>query len=353
MTPDRISQHSSSKDSSLKDFSSKESSLKDSSVSVSALFVGIDVAKDKLDLARSDAKDKGLLVFANDPQGIAQILQQLTAASPARIVIESTGGLERPLLEALLDAGLPVALVNPNRVRHLAMGLGILAKTDPIDARVLMEFARLAEPRLAAKRSAHQAELDALVTCRRQLTVTRTQQSNCRLSTTSKVALKSIDAILKSLDKQIDLLDGQIRKLIDSDDDFKHLDRLLRSVPGVGPVLSATLLGELAELGHTDRRQISALVGVAPFNCDSGRQRGQRSIRGGRTSVRCVLYMASLAAMRCNPVLRRFAQRLQKAGKTAKVIIVACMRKLLALLNAMVRDNLTWDQLHVVQALDN
>lgn len=319
--------------------------------SVSSLFVGIDVSKDKLDLARSDS-DR-LLTMANDPQGIDPIVQQLKAAQPTCIVIESTGGLERPLLEALLDAGLPVALVNPARVRHFALGIGILAKTDPIDARVLMKFAQLAEPRLSARRGQNQAELDALITCRRQLCATRTAQSNARLTTTSKAALKSLDAILKALDKQIDVLDQKIRKLIDSDDDFKHLDGLLRSVPGVGPVLSATLLGELHELGSTDRRRIGALVGVAPFNHDSGQFRGQRAIHGGRTSVRCVLYMASLAAIRCNPVLRSFAQRLEQAGKATKVILVACMRKLLALLNAMVRDNLTWDQLHVVKALDN
>ena len=315
------------------------------------LFVGIDVAKDKLDLARSDSGE--LLTVANDPRGIARIVESLKAARPTRIVVESTGGLERPLLEALLDAALPVALVNPARVRHFAIGIGVLAKTDPIDASVLMKFAQLAEPRLAQKCSANQAELDDLITCRRQLTCARTAQANCRLTTRSKSALKSIDAILKTLDKQIELLDRKVRELIDSDDDFKHLDRLLRSVPGVGPVLSSTLVAELSELGNADRREIGALVGVAPFNHDSGKSRGKRAIRGGRTSVRCVLYMAALAAIRFNPVLRDFAGRLRKAGKCAKVIIVACMRKLLTLLNAMVRDNLLWDELTVVKALAN
>lgn len=316
--------------------------------SPSPLFVGIDVAKDKLDLARSDTGE--LFTLPNDEKGIRQIVSIFTASRPSRMVVESTGGLERPLLEALLDAGLPVALVNPGRVRHLAIGIGILAKTDRIDASVLMEFARLAEPRLAQKRTENQAELDALITCRRQLTAARTEQANCRLTTRSSSAITSIDAVLKTLDEQIKMLDETIRKLIDSDDDFKHLDRLLRSVPGVGPVLSATLLGELRELGKTDRREISALVGVAPFNHDSGAFRGQRSIRGGRVSVRCVLYMATLAAIRFNPVLRTFAQRLEKNGKAAKVIIVACMRKLLALLNAMVRDNLLWSQLNVTKS---
>jgi transposase len=311
------------------------------------VFVGIDVASDKLDLARSDS-DK-LLAIANDQPGIGRIVQLLKAATPRCIVIESTGGLERPLLEALLDANLPVAMVHPGRVRYFAIGCGILAKTDPIDARTLMKFAQLAEPRLSQKRSANQSELDALITCRRQLTVSRTQQSNCKSATSSKAALRSIDAVLATLDRQIDQLDKQIRKLIDSDDDFKHLDRQLRSAPGVGPVLSSTLIAEVAELGDTNRRQISSLVGVAPFNRDSGRFNGKRSIRGGRGQVRNVLYMSALAAIRFNPILKAFAERLTQNGKAAKVVLVACMRKLLILLNAMIRDNLMWHELNVVK----
>ena len=312
------------------------------------LFAGIDVSKERLDLARSNFDQ--VLTVANDDQGIRQIVQLLSGA--ACIVVESTGGLERPLLEALLDAGLPVALVHPGRVRYFAIGCGILAKTDPIDAAVLMKFAQLAQPRLTQKRSKNQSELDSLITCRRQLCATRVQQSNCRGATTSKPALKSIDAILEALNKQIDKLDKQIRKLIDSDDDFKDLDRQLRSVPGVGPVLSSTLIAELPELGQTDRQCIGALVGVAPFNRDSGKSRGKRSIRGGRSQIRSVLYMSAVSAIRCNPVLRRFAERLKQGGKTPKVIIVAAMRKRLSLLNAMVRDNLLWKELTVVKKLE-
>jgi transposase len=312
-----------------------------------ALFVGIDVARDKLDLGRSDSD--AILTVANDPAGIRRIVDSLRSPLPATIVVEATGGLERPILAALLDAGLPVALVNPGKVRHLAIGLGILAKTDAIDARVLAKFARLASPRLAEKQTKHQIELDALVTCRRQLTRVRTEQSNRRGSTSSKMAIKSIDAVLKTIDRQIENLDRQIRRLIESDDDMNSIDKLLRSVPGVGAVLSSTLLAELKELGTTDRQRISALAGVAPFNRDSGQSRGKRSIRGGRTAVRSVLYMATVAAMRCNPVIRAFAQRLKKAGKLNKVAITACMRKLLGLLNAMVRDRLSWDQLKVAQ----
>lgn len=313
------------------------------------VYVGIDVARDKLDLARDD--DGPVPTFANDPAGIGSVVALLAPIRPAVIVVEATGGLERPLVDALLDAGLPVALVHPGRVRYFAKGLGILAKTDRIDARVLRRFGQLAAPRLARKRSAHEAELLALVVCRRQLTLARAEQANRRRATASKAARRSIDAVVAALDKQVESLDRQIRELIDADDDFKRLDQLLRSAPGVGPVLGTTLAAELRELGQTDRRRIGALVGIAPFNCDSGRSKGRRAIRGGRTAVRCVLYMATVAAVRCNPVIRTFAERLKAMGKLNKVIIVACMRKLLSLLNVMVRDDLTWDQLDVVKKL--
>jgi transposase len=315
----------------------------------SSCFVGIDVAKAKLDLARSDSAQ--ILTVNNDPDGIRRLVDSLRSPSPTRIVIESTGGLEQPLLQALLDADLPVALVNPRYVRHYAIGIQIMAKTDSIDARVLMEFAKRANLRLAEKRSANQVELDALVTCRRQLCQLNTSQLNRRGSTSSKAAIKTIDAVLRTLKREIQRLDKKIAKLIESDDDFNSTDQILRSVPGVGPVVSATLLGELKELGSTDRRRVSALVGVAPYNNDSGTMKGQRSIHGGRASVRTVLYMATVSAIRCNPVIQAFAQRLDKLGKPKKVQIVACMRKLLAFLNVMIRDRLTWDQLTVVKAL--
>jgi transposase len=313
------------------------------------LYVGIDVAKDKLDLARSDTDS--VQTFANDPAGIAAIVKLMSSARPAMIVIESTGGLERPLLEALLEAGLPAALVNPGRVRHFAKAMGVESKTDHIDAGVLVLFGQKAAPRLAQRRARNELELRDLVACRRQLTATRSQQSNRRGSTTSKAALRSIDAVLKTLDKQIDSLDKQIRDLIDADDEFKHLDKLLQSVPGVGPTFSATLVADVPELGKADRQVLSAIVGVAPFPDDSGTIKGLRSIRGGRADVRCVLYMATLAAIRCNPIIKAFSQRLRAAGKRNKVMIVACMRKLLSLLNAMARDGLAWDQLDVVKKL--
>lgn len=323
-----------------------------------AVYVGIDVSKDTLDLARSDivGGDGQAVVqtFSNDADAIRRIVQQLADVGlPALkvIVIESTGGLERPLLEALLEASLPAALVHPGRVRHLAKALGIEAKTDRIDARVLVRFGQQAAPRLAERLTRTEAELRDLVACRRQLCTARAQQSNRRGSTFSKAALKSIDAVMATMDRQIDRLDKQIRELIDADDDFKHLDGLLRSVPGVGPTFSATLAADLRELGETDRQRVCALVGVAPFPDDSGTVRGKRAIRGGRSDVRSVLYMVTLAAIRSNPVIRAFAQRLKKGGKIGKVVIVACMRKLLTLLNAMVRDDLMWEQLTVVKKL--
>jgi transposase len=329
----------------------RDARMTHSSLSESSYFVGIDVAKAKLDLARSDT-DK-ILAFNNDSDGIARLVDSLRSTRPTMIVIESTGGLERLLLDALLDADLPVALVNPKNVRHFALGIGIMAKSDPIDARVLAQFAKLANPRLAEKRSANQVELDALVTCRRQLTQLRAIQTNRRGATTSKTAIKINDAVLRDLGKEIQKLDKKIRTLVESDDDFDSIDKLLRSVPGVGAVLSATLLAELKELGSTDRRSVNALVGVAPYNHDSGTMKGHRSIGGGRASVRSVLYMATVTAIRCNPVIKAFAERLQRLGKAKKVQIVACMRKLLGFLNVMIRDRLTWHQLSVVKALEN
>ena len=313
------------------------------------MYAGIDVSKGTLDLARSGTD--AVETFANDAAGIGRIVELLAAAAPAVIVIESTGGLERPLIQALLDADLPVALVHPGRVRYFARGLGVLAKTDRIDARVLRRFGELAAPRLLEKRSKHQAELRDLVVCRRQLCQTRAQQYNRRAATASKAALRSIDAVVAALDKQVESLDRQIRGLLDADEEFKHLDGLLRSVPGVGPALSATIAAELGEVGHVDRQRVCALAGVAPFADDSGTTRGKRHIRGGRTAVRCVLYMATLSAMRFNPVIRAFAERLKAAGKLGKVVVTACMRKLLTLINAMVRDGLRWDRLDVVKKL--
>jgi len=317
--------------------------------STGPLFIGIDVARSKLDLARSDQSE--IVTGANDWEGIQQIVRLIQELQPALIVVEATGGIERVLVDVLLEASLPVARVNPGQVRHFASACGQKAKTDAIDAHVLAEFGRVMAPRLLQKRSENQTELAALVACRRQLLAIRTEQKNRRLRTASKAALRSIDAVLKTINQQIQSLDEQIQKLIDNDQDLGDIDRLLQSVPGVGKVFSATVLSQLPELGQSDRRDISSLVGVAPFNHDSGTLRGKRAIRGGRAEVRSVLYMATVAAIRFNPVIKAFADRLKQAGKLNKVVIVACMRKLLALLNAMLRERLSWDQLNVVKNL--
>ena len=311
------------------------------------LFVGIDVSKDSLDFARSDSPT--VRRHTNDPPGIQLLVAQLRELNPACIVIESTGGIERPLADALLDAHLPVALANPAKVRDLAKGLGILAKTDALDARILARFAQVAAPRLLEKRSKTQAELEALVTCRRQLISSRTEQQNRRSSAFNNTVQKALLAIITALDKQIAKIDQQIRDHIDSNDQWKHVDELIRSAPGAGAVLAATFVAHVPELGKIDNRKLAALIGVAPFNCDSGRFKGQRKIKGGRDHVRTVLYMATQAAMRCNPIIKAFADRLLAAGKRRKVAATACMHKFLILINVMVRENLTWNQLNLVK----
>jgi transposase len=314
------------------------------------IFVGIDVSKAKLDVARSDTGD-AVSTFANDPAGIAELVRRLGQLwqRVKLVLLEATGGLERQAVAALLEAGLPVALINPTRARYFAIGSGVLAKTDPVDARVLRECARRGAHRLLAQRGERRVELEALVTCRRQLLHVRTEQTNRRGSTASKPALRAIDAVLKTLDRQILELDRQIAELIKSDDDLDRDNKLLATVPGVGAVLAATLLAELTELGTVGRRSIGALVGVAPFPNDSGPRKGKRCIRGGRACVRNVLYMATLAAMRFNPVIHAFADRLRDAGKAGKVVVVACMRKLLSILNVMLRERITWDELKLVK----
>ena len=311
--------------------------------------LGVDVCKERLDLALCDGRVLESVDF--NPAGIKKVLA-LFGQHPIRLVIvESTGGLERPLLDALLDAGKPVALVQPGRVRNFAHAGGELAKTDTIDALTLARFGRLMAPRVLEKRPQKQADLDALITCRRQLLEVRTMQTNQKRLVTLKAAIKAIDAVLKTVETQIESLDQKIRGLIDADDDLGDIDRLLQSVPGVGPVASATVLASFNELGKLDRGQTAALLGVAPFNCDSGKRHGPRRIRGGRTDVRNVFYMAAISAMTWNPVIKAFADRLKANGKVFKVIVTACMRKLAVLLNAMLRDGLTWDQLAVTKKL--
>jgi len=307
----------------------------------SSACVGIDIAKDHFDA--KFLPEGRLQTLPNNPQGSQALLAQLKALPGCLVVVEATGRYERRLVAELVNAGHRVAVVNPRHVRHFANALGQLAKTDRIDAHVLALFGQRMQPRETQKTSEKQQELQQLVTRRRQVISLRTGESNRLEQTTSKLARKGIRQVLALLDKQIDELDDQIARLVQSDDDWKAKDELIRSIPGVGPVTSSALLAELPELGRLNRQQIAALVGLAPFNRDSGKLQGKRAIAAGRRTVRCALYMAALSAHRCNPVFQRFTQRLQRSGKRFKVVLTACMRKLLVTLNSMVRNNTPWN----------
>jgi transposase len=305
-------------------------------------WVGIDVAKDTLDVAWQHADQIRRLSSKNTREGLAQLLRQLPPAEQARVVVEATGGYERRLVAALWEASYPVAVVNPRQVRDFAKALGILAKTDRIDAVVLASFGQRVQPRILDKSPAQQAELAQLVARRRQLIDLRTIESNHLEQATARAACKSIRQLLETLEKQVAKIEAEITSLLESDDDWQARIQLLSSAPGVSQVTSATLVAELPELGRLNRQAISALVGVAPFNDDSGKHRGKRRVIGGRASVRQVLYMAALSARRCNPVIRAFAERLAAQGKPAKVVLTACMRKLLVILNTMLHNNTPW-----------
>jgi len=304
-------------------------------------FVGIDVAKQSFDVCVFPEEKR--LSLSYDEGGLRQLRRQLPKEGTCLIVIEATGGYQRRLVAELAEAGHRVAVVNPRQVRDFARGLGVLAKTDRIDAAVIARFGQHVRPRTVEKTPEKQAELEQIVVRRRQLVDLRTAESN-RLETISvKSVQKSIQQVVNLLNKQIERIEKDILALLESDDDWKDKRKLLDSVPGIGPVTIASLLAELPELGFLNRQEIAALVGLAPFNRDSGRFRGKRSIWGGRASVRSVLYMAALSARRCNPIIRQFAKRLEAEGKLFKVVITACMRKLLVILNTMVKNNTHWN----------
>jgi len=309
-------------------------------------WIGIDVAKESLDVAWSSGDKSQHLSAANSSAGFTSLVRQLPPPTEARVVVEATGGYERALVTALVEAGYRVAVVNPRHVRDFAKALGILAKTDRIDAMVLARFGHQVQPRVLEADPAERVELVQLVTRRRQLIDLRTMESNRLQQTTVRPAQKSIQHVLKLLAKEIDQLEAEIARLLQSDDDWRAKMELLSTTPGVAKVTSATLVAEVPELGRLNRQAIAALVGVAPFNDDSGRHRGTRRVKGGRAAVRRVLYMATLSARRCNPVIRAFSERLAAQGKKPKVIITACMRKLLVILNTMIRNNTPWRDLH-------
>jgi len=305
-----------------------------------ASFVGIDVSKQHWDAHQLPSGQARR--FSADDNGLEQLRQWLLPYGKSLIVIEASGGYEQRLAADLIDAGYDVSLNNPRQVRDFARGFGQLAKTDRLDARILALFAQHVQPRLSEKMPEKQADLEALVIRRRQLVLMKSTEQ-ARLHQARKgPARKSIGHMLDQLREQIRQIDQDIAQLIEDQDDWRQRAARLNSVPGIGQVTSRTLVAELPELGQLNRQEIAALVGVAPLNRDSGQFRGRRTIWGGRASVRAVLYMATLTARKHNPVIRQFAQRLEKAGKPFKVIAIACMRKLLVILNTMFRENTEW-----------
>ena len=272
---------------------------------------------------------------------IAQVVKRLVQVAPTLIVMEATGGLEMRLASELAAKGLPVAVINPRQARDFAKATGQLAKTDMVDAAVLAAFARAIRPAVRPLKDADTRDLDDLVTRRRQLIDMRVQET-LRLGTASKVQRKSVAAHIAWLDKRIGDLDDGLTKRLRASEAWRTKDDLLQGIPGVGAVTSLTMLAKCPELGDLNRREIASLVGVAPRANDSGKHRGKRFVWGGRADVRAVLYMATISAIRCNSEIKAFAARLKQTGKPAKVVIVACMRKLLTIMNAMIKTNAQW-----------
>jgi transposase len=306
------------------------------------MFIGIDVSKARLDVAMRPSAEK--LSVSNDEAGIQALVTRLSEIKPALIVLEATGGLERSVSGTLGSAQLPVVVVNPRQVRDFAKALGQLAKTDRIDAEVLAHFAEVIRPPLRPLPDKVSLELRALIARRRQLIEMMVAEKN-RLSAASKAVRKRIEAHIRWLETELDRADKDLDQSIRQSPIWQEHQDLLRSVPGIGPVVSRTLLAELPELGRLNRKQIAALVGIAPLNCDSGTFRGRRGIWGGRATVRAVLYMAALVASRRNSVIRNFYKRLREKGKAPKVALVACMHKLLTILNAMIKHKTRWSEI--------
>jgi len=298
-------------------------------------FVGIDVSKDWFDVAILGPK--GRKQFANMKRGIGKLVKWMRTLQPQLIVVEATGGYEEALVLALFEAGLPVALVSPQRVRQYAKAKGRLAKTDPLDAQLLAEYGKAMQPRLFVGKREERKQLSALVGRRNQLNAMLQAEKN-RLRAQSGAIRSSLERVIACLAAQLQQIDQEIRALLQQHTDLQAQEKLLRSAKSIGRVTAATLLADLPELGQLDRQEIAALVGVAPMNSDTGKKRGYRKTKGGRPAVRRTLYMATLTGIRYNPVLKPHYEQLRQRGKEKKVAITACMRKILTILNAMMRD---------------
>lgn len=302
---------------------------------VSQIYVGIDVSKDTLDIAVLGKKP--IVQFANTKHGIAKLVWHLKQVRPKLIVVEATGGYEEAAVLALFEAGLRVALVSPQRVRQYAKAKGLLAKTDQLDAHLLAEYGEKIQPRLFVGKSEERKQLSALVGRRKQLNDMRQAEKN-RLRSTPVEMKASVKRVIAFLQAELKELEAQIHKFMKEHEEFSQQEKLLRTAKSVGPVTAATLLADLPELGQLDRKRIAALVGVAPMNQDSGKKHGYRKTKGGRADVRNVLYMSTLNGIQHNPLIQAQYEQLVKRGKEKKVAITACMRKMLTILNAMMRD---------------
>jgi transposase len=309
-------------------------------MSVTQTFIGIDVSKRLLEVAVHESNYH--FRCANQERDFGQLIAEAVALQPERIVLEATGGLEIPVTAALHAAGLPVVVVNPRQVRNFAKAVGHLAKTDRLDAGVLAHFAAAIKPPLRPIKSSADLELDALLARRCQLVEMLAAEKNRRGAAPTSTVRQEVAAHIEWLEQRIAVIDSQLKAQLQSSSVWRVKDDLLQSVPGIGPVVSLSLLAELPELGTLNRQQAAKLVGVAPLNRDSGEHRGTRHIYGGRARVRSALYMAALTATRCNPVIKEFYQRLIAKHKPFKVAIVACMRKLLTILNVMLKTQTSW-----------
>lgn len=308
-------------------------------MSSSAVFVGIDVAKAHLDVALRPAGTHRRV--SNTETGIAELQETLAAVQPELVVLEATGGYETVVATTLASTGLPVAVVNPRQVRQFARAVGQLAKTDALDAQLLARFAEVVRPEPRPLRDEAAQALAALVARRRQVVEMLVAEQQ-RLATMPAALRERVQEHIDWLREERAKLDTELGTHLRQSPVWRVTEAVLRSVPGVGPIVAATLVAELPELGRLNRKQIAALVGVAPLACESGTLRGRRIVWGGRAQVRAVLYMSTVAALRWNPVIRGFYDRLRGAGKPAKVALTACMRKLLTILNAMVRQQTRW-----------
>jgi transposase len=301
-------------------------------------YVGIDVSAARLDVAVHEGE---VTQVQHDASGIATLVAQLHAAAPALVVLEATGAYHRDVTSALVAAGLPVVVVNPRHVREFARSTGQLAKTDRLDATLLARFAAAVRPPPRPLPSEATLELAALVERRRQLVEMLTAEKN-RLSVARAPVRPSVQQVIRALEKALAQADDEVDRWIRQSPVWRAQEELLRSVPGVGPQTARLLIASLPELGRLTRREIAALVGVAPFACDSGTLRGRRHCWGGRRQIRAVLYMAAVTAARCNPIIRACYRRLRAAGKPAKVALTACMRRLIIILNAMTKTQQPW-----------